>query len=165
LNRPGDITQAEALADDVQKRFPEDASTRFSYLPTLRAILTLQRGDAAKAIQELQSAIPYQTGTPRLLIGAMYPVYVRGEAFLAEGRGAEAAKEFRKMLDHRGVMASDPISALARLELGRAYRLSGDSVKAKAAYEDFFTLWKDADVNAPVLMEARSEYKAIRVQF
>ena len=69
------------------------------------------------------------------------------------------------MLDHRGVLASDPIGALARLELGRAYRLSGDSVKAKAAYEDFFTLWKDADVNAPVLMEARSEYKAIRVQF
>jgi eukaryotic-like serine/threonine-protein kinase len=112
LNRPGDITQAEALADDVQKRFPEDTSARFSYLPTLRAILTLQRGDAAKAIQELQSAIPYQTGTPRLLIGAMYPVYVRGEAFLAEGRGAEAAKEFRKMLDHRGVMASDPSSIL-----------------------------------------------------
>ena len=99
-----------------------------------------------------------------MLIGAMYPVYVRGEAFLAEGRGAEAAKEFRKMLDHRGVMASDPISALARLELGRAYRLSGDSVKAKAAYEDFFTLWKDADASVPVLTQARNEYTAIRDQ-
>jgi tetratricopeptide (TPR) repeat protein len=127
-------------------------------------MLALQRGDVAKAIEELQSAIPYQTGTPRLLIGAMYPVYVRGEAFLAEGRGAEAAKEFQKILDHRGVVASDPVGALARLELGRAYRLSGNSAKAKAAYEDFFTLWKDADVNVPMLMEARSEYTAIRDQ-
>jgi outer membrane protein assembly factor BamD (BamD/ComL family) len=124
----------------------------------------LQRGDVAKAIEELQSAIPYQTGTPRLLIGAMYPVYVRGQAFLAEGRGTEAAKEFQKILDHRGVVASDPVGALARLELGRAYMLSGNSAKARAAYEDFFTLWKDADANVPVLMEARSEYAAIRDQ-
>jgi tetratricopeptide (TPR) repeat protein len=164
LARSGDLAQAEALADDIQKRFPEDTSARFSYLPTLRAIFALQRGGVAKAIEELQSAIPYQTGTPRLLIGAMYPVYVRGQAFLAEGRGTEAAKEFQKILDHRGVVASDPVGALARLELGRAYMLSGNSAKARAAYEDFFTLWKDADANVPVLMEARSEYAAIRDQ-
>jgi tetratricopeptide (TPR) repeat protein len=162
--RSGDITQAVALADDIRERFPEDTSARFSYLPTLRAVFALQRGDGAKAIEELQSAISYQTGTPRLLIGAMYPVYVRGEALLVEGRGAEAAQEFQKILNHRGVVASDPVGALARLELGRAYRLSGNSAKAKAAYEDFFTLWKDADANVPVLMAARSEYTAIRNQ-
>ena len=164
LAQSGDVTQAEALADDIQKRFPEDTSARFSYLPTLRAIFALQRGDVAKAIEELQIAIPYQTGTPRLLIGAMYPVYARGEAFLVEGRGAEAANEFQKILDRHGVVGSDPVGALARLELGRAYRLSRDSAKAKAAYEDFFTLWKDADPNVPVLMQARSEYAALQVQ-
>jgi tetratricopeptide (TPR) repeat protein len=158
----GDFTQAEALADDIQKRFPEDTTVQFSYLPTLKAIFALQRGDATKAIEELQSAIPYETGPSRLLIGAMYPVYARGEAFLAEGRGAEAATEFQKILDHRGVVGSDPVGALARLELGRAYRLSGDDARAKAAYEDFFKLWKDADANVPVLMKARSEYTAIR---
>jgi eukaryotic-like serine/threonine-protein kinase len=124
----------------------------------------LQRGDATKAIEELQIAIPYQTGTPRLLIGAMYPVYARGEAFLAEGRGPEAVAEFQQILDHRGVVGSDPVGVLDRLELGRAYRLSGNSAKAKASYEDFFTLWKDADPNVPVLMEARSEYTTIRDQ-
>jgi DNA-binding winged helix-turn-helix (wHTH) protein/tetratricopeptide (TPR) repeat protein len=164
LARSGNIAQAEALADDIQKRFPEDTSAQFSYLPTLRAIFALRRGNVAKAIEEMQSAIPYETGVPRLLIGAMYPVYVRGEAFLAEGRGAEAAEEFQKILDHRGVVASDPVGALARLELGRAYRLSGNSAKAKAAYEGFFTLWKDADANVPVLIEARREYTAIRGQ-
>jgi eukaryotic-like serine/threonine-protein kinase len=164
LARSGNIAQAEALADDIQKRFPEDTSAQFSYLPTLRAIFALRRGNVAKAIEEMQSAIPYETGVPRLLIGAMYPVYVRGEAFLAEGREAEAAEEFQKILDHRGVVASDPVGALARLELGRAYRLSGNSTKAKAAYEGFFTLWKDADANVPVLIEARREYTAIRGQ-
>jgi tetratricopeptide (TPR) repeat protein len=164
LARSGDMPQAEALADDIRQRFPEDTAARFSYLPTLRAIFALQRGDAAKAIEELQIAIPYQTGLPRLLIGAMYPVYVRGEAFLAEGRGTEAATEFQKILDHRGVVGSDPVGALARLELGRAYRLSGDSAKAKSAYEDFFTLWKDADASVPVLTQARNEYTAIRDQ-
>jgi eukaryotic-like serine/threonine-protein kinase len=94
----------------------------------------------------------------------MYPVYARGEAFLAEGRGPEAVAEFQQILDHRGVVGSDPVGVLDRLELGRAYRLSGNSAKAKASYEDFFTLWKDADPNVPVLMEARSEYTTIRDQ-
>jgi DNA-binding winged helix-turn-helix (wHTH) protein/tetratricopeptide (TPR) repeat protein len=164
LARSGDIPQAETLADDIEKRFPEDTSAQFSYLPTLKAMFALQRGDAAKAVEELESAVPYETGVPRLLIGAMYPAYVRGEAFLAEGRGAEAATEFQKILDHREVVVSDPVGALARLELGRAYRLSGENARAKAAYEDFFVLWKNADANVPVLMKARSEYAAIRDQ-
>jgi tetratricopeptide (TPR) repeat protein len=162
LARSGDMAQAKALADDIQKRFPEDTATQFNYLPTLRAVFALRRSDAAKAIEELQSAVPYQTGAPRLLIGAMYPVYVRGEAFLAEGRGAEAAVEFQKILNHSGVVVSDPVGALARLELGRAYGVAGNGTKAKAAYKDFLALWRDADADIPVLMEARSENSAIR---
>ena len=160
LARSGDITQAKSLADDIQRRFPEDTAMRFSYLPTLRAVFALRSGDAAKAIEELQSAAPYQTGAPRLLIGSMYPVYVRGEAFLAEGRGADAAAEFQKILDHRGVVVSDPVGVLARLERGRAYIAAGDSTKAKAAYQDFFALWKHADEDIPVLMEARRDQSA-----
>ncbi len=157
LARSGKIAEAEALADEIEKRFPEDTSAQYSDLPALRAEFALQRGDAAKATEELQSATPYETGVPRLLIGAMYPVYVRGEAFLAEGRGAEAAAEFRKILDHRGVVVSDPVGALARLQLARAYRMAGDDTKAKTAYADFLALWKDADADVQVLMEARRE--------
>jgi DNA-binding winged helix-turn-helix (wHTH) protein/tetratricopeptide (TPR) repeat protein len=162
LARSGEMAQAEALADDIEKRFPEDTSARFSYIPTLKAMFALERGDAAKAVEELRSAIPYETGRPRLLLGAMYPIYVRGEAFLAEGRGAEAAAEFQKILDHRGVVVSDPVGALARLELARAYRMDGDSAKAKTAYEVFLALWKDADRGVPVLLEARRESAGIR---
>lgn len=157
----GEIAQAAALADDIEKRFPEDTSARFSYLPTLKAIFALQRGDATKAIEELARATPYETGVPRLLIGAMYPVYVRGEALLTERRGADAAAEFQKILDHRGVVASDPVGARARLELGRAYRMAGDNTKAKAAYQNFLAFWKDADAGLPVLMEARRESAGI----
>jgi DNA-binding winged helix-turn-helix (wHTH) protein/tetratricopeptide (TPR) repeat protein len=162
LARSGEMAQAEALADDIEKRFPEDTSARFSYIPTLKAMFALERGDAAKAVEELRSAIPYETGRPRLLLGAKYPIYVRGEAFLAEGRGAEAAAEFQKILDHRGVVVSDPVGALARLELARAYRMDGDSAKAKTAYEVFLALWKDADRGVPVLLEARRESAGIR---
>jgi eukaryotic-like serine/threonine-protein kinase len=157
----GDVAKAQELADDMEKRFPEDTAVRFSYLPTLRATIALDEGDASKAIELLEVARPYELGAPRssihALFGAMYPVYMRGEAYLAEGRGAEAAVGFRKILDHRGVVISDPIGALARLQLGRAYWMAGDRARAQAAYEDFLALWKDADVEVPVLEEAKAE--------
>ncbi len=162
LARSGEMTQAEALAEDIEKRFPEDTAARFSYLPTLQAVFALQRGDPAKAIEILQGAVPYETGTPRLLVGAMYPVYLRGEAFLAEKRGGAAAEEFQRILDHRGVVVSDPVGALARLELGRAYRMTGDKAKARAAYEDFLALWKNADPDMPLLLETKREVRQIR---
>jgi DNA-binding winged helix-turn-helix (wHTH) protein/tetratricopeptide (TPR) repeat protein len=157
LAESGEIAQAEVLANDIEKRFPEDTAVRFSYLPVLRAIFALHRNDPAKAIDILQNALPYEAGTPRLLVGAMYPVYLRGEAFLAEKRGAEAATQFQKVLDHRGVVVSDPIGALARLEQGRAYRMIGDKGRAKAAYEDFLALWKNADPDVPLLIKAKEE--------
>ena len=160
LARSGAMAQAEALADDIEKRFPEDASARFTYIPTLKAVFALERGDAAKAIQELQIATPYELGQRRFVAGAMYPVYVRGEAYLAEGRGTEAAAEFRKIVEHRGVVSSDPIGALARLQLGRACRMAGDRARAQAAYNDFLALWKDADAGVPMLEEAKVEGEA-----
>ena len=90
--------------------------------------------------------------------GAMYPAYVRGEAFLAEHKGVEATVEFKKLIDHRGIMLADPAAVLARLEIGRAWALSGDNDKAKNAYQDFLTLWKDADPDIPILRQARAEY-------
>ena len=158
----GDSSRAQALTNDLERRFPEDTSVRFAYLPELRALLALERGDPSKSIDLLQIAIPYEFGTPRSSIhgffGALYPIYVRGEAYLAAHEGAEAAAEFQRILDHRGIVVSDPIGALARLELGRAFALSGDKTKARTAYQDFLTLWKDADPDIPILKQAKAEY-------
>ncbi|MBV9183058.1 MAG: tetratricopeptide repeat protein, partial [Acidobacteria bacterium] len=162
----GDSSQAKALADEMQKRFPEDTAVRFSYLPSVRARVALNHGDAAKAIDLLQPAIPYELGAPRssvhALFGALYPVYVRGEAYLAESRGPEAVAEFQKIVDHRGVVVSDSIGALAHLQLGRAYTLLGDKTKAESAYQDFLTLWKNADPDIPILKQAKAEYARLQ---
>jgi eukaryotic-like serine/threonine-protein kinase len=158
----GDSSRAQTLADDLEKRFPEDTVVRFSYLPVLRARIALNQGDSARAIEMLETATPYELGASRGLFGALYPIYVRGEAHLAAHRGPEAAREFQRILDHRGIVGSDPIGALARLQLGRALALSGDTIKAKSAYQDFLTLWKDADPNIPILSQARSEYAKLQ---
>jgi eukaryotic-like serine/threonine-protein kinase len=162
----GDLPQARTLIDDLEKRFPEDTCVQFSYLPVLRAQLALGHGDALKAIELLQAAVPNELGAQRstihALFGALYPVYVRGEAYLAEGRGPEAASEFQKILKHPGIVVGDPIGALARLQLGRAYALSGDKNKAKSAYQDFLALWKDADPDIPILKQAQAEYTKLQ---
>jgi DNA-binding winged helix-turn-helix (wHTH) protein len=157
----GDAGRAQQLADDLERRFPEDTIVHFSDLPVLRARIALNQGDPVKAIELLQVAVPYQLGA-RLDLGALYPVYVRGEAHLAAHQGTEAAIEFQKILDHRGVVGSDPIGALARLQLGRAYTLTGDKIKAKAAYQDFLTLWKNADPDIPIFREAKQEYAGLQ---
>jgi tetratricopeptide (TPR) repeat protein len=104
-------------------------------------------------------------GQPRSAVngffGALYPVYVRGQAYLAARQGAEAATEFQKILDHPGTVVSDPVRTLARLQLGRAYLQSGDKARAKIAYQDFLTLWKDADPDVPILRQAKAEYAKV----
>ncbi|HLY40190.1 MAG TPA: winged helix-turn-helix domain-containing protein [Terracidiphilus sp.] len=155
-------SRAEALAEGMERNFPENSVVRFSYLPVLRARIALNHGDAAKAIEALQVAVPYELGVSHDLIGALYPIYVRGEAYLAARKGAEASVEFQKILDHREIAGSDPIGALAHLQLGRAFAVAGDPVKAKAAYEDFFNLWREADTEIPVLKKARAEYQSLR---
>ena len=122
-----------------------------------RVLLSI-RADPSKAIEMLQVAVPYELGASGCYFGALYPIYVRGEAHLAARQGAEAAAEFQKILDHRGIVGSDPIGALAHLQIGRAFSIAGDKTKAKTAYQDFFTLWRDADLDIPILTRARDEY-------
>jgi tetratricopeptide (TPR) repeat protein len=156
-----DDARAKALADDLDKRFPEDTIVQFNYLPSVRGKLALNKGDASGAIESLVPSAPYELGATRAIDlnwTAMFPVFVRGQAYLAARRGSEAAAEFRKILDHRGLVLNQPIGALAHLGLGRAYVLQGDIPKAKAAYQDFLTLWKDADPDIPVLRQAKAEY-------
>jgi eukaryotic-like serine/threonine-protein kinase len=160
----GGAARAQALADDLAKRFPEDTTVQFNYLTTLRAQLALTRRESSKAIETLQAAAPYELGSPfsAAFAPALDPVYVHGEAYLAAHRGSEAAAEFQKILDHRGVVQNESIGALAHLQLGRAYALQGDTTKARAAYNDFLTLWKDADPDIPILIAAKSEYAKLK---
>jgi len=161
----GDDRRAHALTEDLNKRFPEDTIVQFNYLLTLRAKLELSRGNASEAIEILKTAAPYELGqTTGSAYGwnALYPVFVRGEAYLTAQRGGEAAAEFQKILDHRAIVLNSPIGALAHLGIARAYVLQGDSPKAKAAYQDFLTLWKDADPDIPILIAVKSEYAKLQ---
>jgi eukaryotic-like serine/threonine-protein kinase len=152
----GDTSRAQALADDLGKRHPKDTIVQFNYLPTLYAQIALSRNDVSKAIEVLQAAAPYELGDVGFT--NLYPVFVRGEAYLAAQQGGEAAAEFRKILDHRGIVLNEPIGALAHLQIGRAYAMQGDTAKAKAAYQDFLTLWKYADPDIPIFIAAKAEY-------
>jgi eukaryotic-like serine/threonine-protein kinase len=158
----GDSSQAQTLAAEMETRFPPDTEVQFAYLPELRAVLALKRNDPARAVEALQAAAPYELGQPQSSIvaffGALYPIYLRGEAYLKAGQGAAAAGEFQRILDHRGIVLNDPIGALARLELGRALLLTGDKTRAKAAWNDFLILWKNADPDIPLLKQAKAEY-------
>jgi predicted Zn-dependent protease len=157
-----DSPAAETLANNLGKRFPDDTSVRISYMPVLRALLALNHGEPSRAVEALQVNLPYELGVPLVWFngsfGVLYPVYVRGEAFLKAHQGAEAAAEFQKILDHRGIVGPDPIGALAHLQLGRALLMSGEKAKAKVAYQDFLNLWRDADPDIPIFKQAKAEY-------
>jgi DNA-binding winged helix-turn-helix (wHTH) protein/tetratricopeptide (TPR) repeat protein len=158
----GESSLPQQLAQDLAQRYPEDISVQFSYVPVLQAQIAINRGQPAEALNLLEKAAPYELGEPRTALhanfGAMYPVYVRGEAYLAEHHAAEAVFEFRKIVDHSGITVGDPIGALADLQVGRAYALSGENSKAKSFYEAFFKLWKAADPDLSVLKQAKTEY-------
>ena len=109
------------------------------------------------SLELLQAVAPYELGGPPPL-GNLYPAYLRGQAYLVAHQGREAAAEFQKLLDHRGIVGNFPPGALAHLQIGRAYAMAGDMPKAKAAYQDFLTLWRDADPDIPILKEAKTEY-------
>jgi tetratricopeptide (TPR) repeat protein len=133
---------------------------QFNYLPTLHAQLALNQNDTAKALEVLQAAGPYELGNVGPI--PLYPAYVRGTVYLAAHQGSEAAAEFQKILDHRGIVLNEPIGALAHLQLGRAYAMEGDTAKARDAYPDFLTLWKDADPDIPILKQAKAEYAKLQ---
>jgi tetratricopeptide (TPR) repeat protein len=166
----GEPSRSRALARDLDTRFPDDSAVQAIYLPEIRALLMLNddstEGGASKAIEQLQLARSYDRGIPPsnapMFIGPLYTIYVRGLAYLAAHRADEATAEFQKILDHRGIVVSDPIGALAHLQLGRALMLSSNTTKAKIAYRDFLRLWEDADADLPILGQARAEY--VRLQ-
>ena len=161
----GNTDGAQRIVDDFNKTFREDTLVQFNHLATLRAKLALMHADATQALADLEPAAPYEFGLPAAGFynwPNLYPVYVRGEAYLAAHRGREAAAEFQKILGHRGIVLNEPIGALAHLQLGRASAQQGDMPKARAAYGDFLTLWKDADPDIPILQQAKVEYAKLR---
>jgi serine/threonine protein kinase/tetratricopeptide (TPR) repeat protein len=162
----GDTVRTQALTADLEKRFPDDTSVRTTYLPALRALLALNRREPAAAIASLRTASPYDFAMPPCstpaFFGALYPVYLRGQAYLALRRADDAAAEFQNIIDHRGIVVSDPIGALAYLQLGRALEMAGKPASARDAYNTFFTLWKDADADVPVLKQARAEFAKLQ---
>jgi len=162
--RAGDSTRAQRLADEVQKQFPLDTIINDYWLPTVRAAIEINRSNPAKAIEFVRTAAPYEmVGVSNFEFGAFfYPVYVRGQAFLLLHQGAEAAAEFQKFLAHPSMVANNPLFVLAHLGLARAQALQGDLDKSRAAYQDFFTLWKDADQDIPILKQAKAEYAKLQ---
>jgi serine/threonine protein kinase/Tfp pilus assembly protein PilF len=160
LARAGNAAQAEPIVEELAKSNSSNSLLNSYWLTTIRAAIELDRNDPGKAVELLQAAAPYELGSydNTLQLGTMYPIFIRGQAYLGLHQGKEAAAEFQKFLDHRGVVLSYPLAALSRLGLARAYTLQGDSAKARAAYQDFLTLWKDADPDIPILKQAKAEY-------
>jgi hypothetical protein len=158
----GDLARAQSRVDDLDKRFPQDTIVQSVWLPTIRAQMELGQKNAPRSIELLQPATPYELG---MLSGSatnscLYPVYVRAQAYLSTQQGIAAAAEFQKILDHRGLLWNCATGALAHLGLARA--LQGDSARARAAYNDFFTLWKEADPDIPILKQAKAEYAKLQ---
>ena len=164
--RAGDPARAESLVEKLQQSYPDDTLLRYYWLPVIRASIALNRGDGKTAIALLQDATPYDLANPFPItaspMGNMFSVYLRGLAYLQTGDGNLAAIEFRKVIDQKGVVLNGWVGALSEAQLARAYALSGDTLKARSAYENFFALWKDADPDIPVLKQFQSEYAKLR---
>jgi eukaryotic-like serine/threonine-protein kinase len=163
LARTGETGQAKALADELEKNYPSETVLKVYWLPTVRAALDLNANDTTQALESLEAAAPYELGQPpQFQLGTMYPAYVRGITYLATRNGTAAAAQFQRILDHPGIVINFPTGALAHLGLARAYAMSGDTQKARTAYQDFLTLWKDADADIPVLKAAKAEYAKLQ---
>jgi len=161
--RSGDVAQAGKLAETLSRERPTHTLTQSYWLPTIHAAVELDRGNPARALDLLQPTRTYELGSTEIFqVGTMYPLYVRGLAYLRAGQGNQAAAEFQKILDHRTVIINFPLASLAHLQLARAKASNHDSDGARQAYQDFFTLWKDADPDLPVLQQARQEYAQLQ---
>jgi predicted Zn-dependent protease len=159
--RVGDYSQSQKLVSDLAREFPFDTILNQVWLPVAQATNDIQRNHPLEAIARLESAAPYELGGPPF--GAVYwPIYIRGEAFLKARDGVKASAEYQKILDHRGIDPTSPLYSLAQLGVGRAYALQGDTPKARAAYQDFLALWKDADSDIPILKAAKAEYEKLK---
>jgi eukaryotic-like serine/threonine-protein kinase len=164
LARIGDAPAAKRLSEELKKSDPTNTGLKVFWLPTIDAAIDLNRGNSAQALMGLEAAAPYELGYPGPMqtAGTLYPAYVRGQAYLAARDGVSAATEFQKVLDHRGVVMNVVTGAVAHLQLGRAYAMSGDTAKARTAYQDFLSLWKDADPDIPILKQAKAEYAKLQ---
>jgi tetratricopeptide (TPR) repeat protein len=165
LARAGDSARAQAMADALEKRNPLNTVINGYWLPSIRAAVEINGNKPAKAIELLEIAHSYELGQPPPQVefgGFLYPAYVRGQAFLLLHQGSEAAAEFQKFLDRRSIVVNCPLGALAHLGLARAHALQGDTAKARAAFQDFFVLWKEADPDIPVLREAKAEFVKLK---
>jgi hypothetical protein len=161
----GDSAAAARLADDLVARFPEDTAAQFHYLPAIRALVAANGDDPGAALEALKLNTAYELGSPPSFYtgfyGVMYPTFVRGTVYLRSHRGAEAAAEFHRIIAHPALLASDPLGAVARVELARALVMAGERERAKAAYGDFLELWKAADTDIPLLQAAKDEYSRL----
>jgi len=163
LARAGDAERAQSLADALEKEFPVNTLIQAYWLPTIRAAVELDQGNPSRAIELLRVTSPYDLAqTMQFPLGTMYPVYLRGLANLKAGQAQEASREFQKILDHGSVVANFPLASLAHLQLARAQAMSHDNPAARKAYQDFLTLWKDADADIPILKEAKAEYTKLQ---
>ena len=160
--RIGDISQAKALAEELETTFPTNTMLKLYWLPTINATIELNRRNSSQALLDLEPSAPCELGGAGAFINYLYPVYTRGQAYLLGRNGTAAAAEFQKMLDHSGVVQNFVTGSLAHLQIGRAYTISGDTAKAKAAYEEFFILWKDADPDIPIYKQAKAEYAKLQ---
>jgi tetratricopeptide (TPR) repeat protein len=159
LARAGDVTRAEGVADELARDNPLSTIQNFYWIPAIRAAIALKQNNSARAIELLESAATYELGySEPLQVGTMYPAFLRGEAYLDLHQSKEAAAEFQKFLDHRGVVLNYSLAALARIGLARANAMQGDTARAKTEYREFFTLWKDADLGIPIYTQAKAEY-------
>ncbi len=163
LARAGDTAEAETLAAELDREFPLDTMVQRYWLPTIGAAIALQRNDPHRAVELLQTSNPIELGQPAASVAVfLCPVYVRGEAYLMLRDGNAAAAEFQKFIDHRGMVVNFPWGAMARLGLARAYAQQGNTLKARAAYQEFLALWKNADPDVPLLEQAKAEYAKLQ---
>ncbi len=162
----GELSRPQALLKDLEARFPQDTTVTISYLPALRGLIALKQGKLAEALTGLEPALSNEFALPGTAFiasfGSLYPAYVRGQTYLAANKPADAAVEFRKVISRRGLVMEDPMDAIARLQLARALVASGDTAGARAAYQDFLALWKQADADVPLLMQAQAEAAKLR---
>jgi tetratricopeptide (TPR) repeat protein len=165
LARAGDPEAAQVIADELARRFPLNTVIAYYWLPTIRAAIEIDRGNAQNAINVLSSAGSYELGYPDPQIGfggLRYPAYLRGEALLMLNKGSPALAEFRKIADNHSLVGNSPLASLARLGIARAVTSAGDKTQSSAVYRRFFTLWKDADPEIPVVKQARLEYAKLQ---
>jgi hypothetical protein len=162
LARAGDVSRAAAIVKDLNRRFPTDTLLNRYWLPSIQAAVEIDRKNPAGAIETLQVTVPYELGGEPIQLDTLYPVYLRGLAYLMSRDGSAAAAEFRKIVDHRGRVSNCSLGVLVHVQLAKAYALSGEEEKARNVLQEFLKLWRDADPDIAILRQAQAEYAKLQ---